>query len=423
MHSTLQLKNLKGPQDFSSLVLEPRFYRGDWLIGFGWDQHRFPEGKYPTRNDLDRLFPNYPVSFSRADGHAMWLNTKALEVCGLLKPVSEWNLPAGAEAHSDENGFPLGILIDRAMEVVFAKIPPDDFQKKKAFLKLAATVFNQEGFTHLRDMQGDEEQWSALAELDSAGEFNLYLDQNFLFEKPEDFEKALGLAVRASRDKYPHLKSRGVKFYLDGALGSEGAALSQPYGGSTADGFLIWDQQQIREWLTKTWEKNLEVSIHAIGDRASHLIAIEARKLWDAGKSGFLNLEHAEVIRTETLRLLDPKQVRLHMQPCHWLTDRNWLKQKLGSLTASCFQWNQAHQLGLPLSWGSDSPIEQPKIFDNYQALRDSPPEIPAYPDLWWKPHEHPNSNWGANCKTTLNENGVNQVIFDGRILEKSPLV
>jgi hypothetical protein len=417
MHSTLQLRDLADPADLSSLEVKPDFFRGEWLVGFGWDQHRFPNQRYPHRTQLDRFFPRFPVAFSRADGHAMWLNTKALEICGLLRPVREWNLPPGGEAHSDENGMPTGILIDRAMELVWEKIPPDTYKQKISFLKAAQRVFNREGFTHLRDMSGDEEQWQALCELEAQGELSLYVDQNFSFEKPDDFQKALDLSVQASKEKHKHLRSRGVKFYLDGALGSEGAALSQPYGGTQSDGFFLWTAEQIREWMQKAWEKKVEVSIHTIGDRACHTVAVEAKRLWDRGFRGFLNFEHAEVMRSETMDLLRGQPVRLHIQPCHWLSDSRWLEKKLGGLIVSAFPWKAAFDRDLAMSWGSDSPIEAPRLADNQKALETSVSQIPPYPQLWWKPHEHPDPQWGHDCRTVYEEGRVREVVFDGHPL------
>ena len=418
MHSMLQLKSLQTPQNFSGILLQDEFFRGDWLIGFGWDQHQFPRQEFPTRQQLDSRFPDTPVAFSRIDGHALWVNTKALQLCGLLRPVSTWNLPAGGEAHIDSDGMPSGILIDRAMELVNSKIPPDHFALKKSFLRQACQVFNRAGFTHLRDMSGDEEQYQALCELDSEQQLTLYIDQNFSFEKPEDFDSALNLSLRAKKERFPHLRSRGVKFYLDGALGSEGAAISRPYGGSgTNSGFLLWEPEQISEWLRRSWEADVEVSVHTIGDRAAELVVTEACKIWQQNPRGFLNIEHAEVIRTETLQQLRGKPVRLHVQPCHWLSDRKWLQQKLGPLAESAFQWRKAVDLDLALSWGSDSPIERPSLSDNYRALVESVSQIPAYQGPWWKPHEHPDSHWGPECFTILQGVEVAEVIFDGRRL------
>ena len=417
----VSLWDLQAPADVQKLNLHPRFYRQEWLLGFGWDQHRFPHHSYPTRFDLDAVFPSTPVAFSRADGHALWVNTKALEVTGLLRPVQEWNLPAGAEALADERGLPTGILIDRAMELIFTAVPQDSLAQKKKDLLEACASYNRAGFTHLRDMSGDESQWQALCELEAEKALTLYVDQNFTFERAEDFTKAFDLALRARRESHSHLKPRGLKFYVDGALGSEGALLSRPYPGGSHRGLQLWSFEQIQEWMQKAWEQNLEMSIHAIGDEASFIVAKAARQTWDRGVHGVLNLEHAEVVRPETFDLLQGIPTVFHMQPCHWNSDRRWLRKKLGSLYAHVFPWAKARERGLQVLWGSDSPIEKPSLFDNQFALEHSPAEdILAYPGEWWRPHVHPNSGWGAGCQTLIENGHVVRVDFDGRILFES---
>ena len=418
MLATLHLKGLRKPSDLSQLSLEPSFFRGDWLIGFGWDQHLFPEGKFPTRFDLDYLFPDKPVAFSRVDGHALWVNSRALQICELLKPVKDWKLPPGAQAFEDSKGSPTGILIDRAMELIFAKIPPESFSDKKSFLLGAVKKFNRAGFTHIRDMSGNKEQWDALRALENANDLTAYLDQNFSFERPEDFKSALQLCEETAAEGSKKIKVRGVKFYLDGALGSEGAALSQNYSGSESRGLLLWSHEQMKDWIQQTWSKKFEVSIHALGDQAAENVARAATEVWQSGQRGILNIEHAEVMRTETVAAFQKMHVNVHMQPCHWLSDREWLKNKLGNLSQFGFPWHEVSKAGMKLSWGSDSPIEEPDLLSNRRALSLSAESgILPYENSWWKPHEHPLPSWGENCVTEIEDDQIISVTFDGEPL------
>ena len=415
MMATLQLKGLRHSSELSRLNIQPEYFRKEWLVGFGWDQHQFPGRKFPTRFDLDVHFPDFPVAFSRIDGHALWVNTKALQICGLLKPVQDWDLPEGGQAIQDPAGYPSGILVDRAMESIFSKIPSESLVEKKMFLQSAIRNFNQNGFTHLRDMSGNAEQWLALRQLEKDQALTIYLDQNFSFEKPEEFSEALRLCVETSKENSQKIKVRGVKFYLDGALGSEGAALSHNYPGTKSKGLLLWQQKQMKDWIKQTWQKNFEVSIHALGDQAAENVARAAFEIWQEGTRGLLNIEHAEVMRPETVALLKQMKVRVHMQPCHWLSDRAWLSDKLGKLLPFAFPWKEVSKSGIPLSWGSDSPIELPRLFANRQALEQScRAGIPQYEGLWWKPHEHPDPHWGSQCQTEIEDDQVVKVTFDG---------
>lgn len=401
--SMLALNDLRDPRQVDTKKIKPEFYRQEWLLGFGWDQFQFAEQEMPTRQDLDLQFPNIPVAFSRVDGHAVWVNSRALEICGLLAPVREWNLPDGAYAETDANGFATGILIDRAMEKIFLHIPQDSIAQKKKDLLAACKEFNQNGFTHVRDMSGDPAQWQALCELEAEGLLTLYIEQNFVFEKEEDVEIIFDLAIRAKKESHQKLRANGIKFYIDGALGSDGAWISQNYPNTNHNGLKLWSKEQVIGWIQRAWQNQLEVSVHTIGDEASYFLASCAREVWSKGIHGRLNFEHAEVVRTETFKLIQGMNVLFHIQPCHWLSDRAWLKNKLGSLYQYAFPWAEVVKNNFQLCWGSDSPIEKPSLFANQQALLESVDTgIAAYSNSWEVPHVHPDQNWGSECKTIL---------------------
>lgn len=401
--SMLELNDVRDPRHINTKKIKPEYYRQEWLLGFGWDQFQFVDQKMPTRQDLDFQFPNTPVAFSRIDGHAVWVNSHALELCGLLTPVHEWNLPGGAYAEADANGFAKGVLVDRAMEKIFSYIPQDSILQKKKDLIVACKKFNQNGFTHVRDMSGDPAQWQALCELEAEGQLSLYIEQNFVFEKEEDVETIFELAIRAKKESHQKLRANGIKFYIDGALGSDGAWLSQNYPGSDSHGLKLWSKEQVVGWILRAWQNNLEVSVHTIGDEASYFLATCAREVWSKGILGHLNFEHAEVVRPETLQLIQGMSVTFHIQPCHWLSDRKWLKHKLGDLYQYAFPWSEVVKNKFQLCWGSDSPIEKPSLFANQLALLESAKDgIPNYAHSWEVPHIHPDKNWGAECRTIV---------------------
>jgi predicted amidohydrolase YtcJ len=417
MHAMASLRGLTEPKELQNLKVQPQFFRGPWLLGFGWDQHLFPNQEFPSRRDLDMWFPNIPVAFSRIDGHALWLNTCGLKQVGYFRPVSEWNLPQGAVALSDSEGMPTGVLLDRAMDLVFKTLPPLSATQTRQMIELAQQELNQAGFTHVRDMSGPPLQWEALVELEEAKELKLFVEQNFTFEAAELFEPTLERCLKAKKDRRKQIRARGIKFYLDGALGSEGAALSQNYQGRNHSGFLIWPREQIKEWVIKSWECGLEVSVHAIGDRASDLMVEVACELWESGHRGLLNLEHCQVMNPVSLSKLKGKSVNLYFQPCHWLSDRAWVDQKIPALKENLFQWRKAYELGLSHFWGSDTPIEKTSLAANFRALCESQLFIPPYPDFWWKPHVHPDPTWGESCFTLFNEETaqVEEVWFQGQ--------
>lgn len=418
MRKGLGLFQLKGPQDLASLKIESHHFRGDWLVGFGWDQSKWSPANFPTAKDLDQFFPDYPVAFSRADGHALWVNTKALEVSGYLKKSeSQKPPPPGGVIIRDKDGFPSGVFVEMAKIEIEELIPSYRRSQKQDFLKEAIRYFNSRGFTHLRDMSGSWGQWEMLEELDANNELTLYIEQNFTCENIEDFERALAEAKRARAREKGHLKVGGIKFYFDGALGSQGAFLSQFYPGTSSKGITLWPLSDVEKAVEKAWREGFDVCVHTIGDEAAHQIAECIQKV-SKGKniSGGVHIEHGEILRPETIQILKTLKTTCHIQPCHWLTDRRWLKEKLPNLYQYAFPWKSLYENGVAIQWGSDSPIEEASVPNNMKALKESPEEgIPAFPGDFLKPHSHRNQNWGGNCKTTFLNGEVVELIFDDR--------
>lgn len=418
MQSGLRLYDLKSPQDVAHLKIEKHHFRGSWLVGFGWDQSKWSPARFPNAQDLDSVFPDFPVAFSRADGHAIWLNSKAMELVGYLnKTETQKAPPAGGVVLRDEYGRPTGIFIETTKVEIESFIPPFSRQQNKDFLKSAIQYFNQRGFSHIRDMSGFQEQWELLRELDLEKGLTLYVDENFTCENIVDFERALGEAKQARATETTHLKARGIKFYFDGALGSEGAFISQFYTGSQKKGLTLWPLEQVELVIERTWKENFQVCIHAIGDEAVHQVVQAAQRVTTKiGHSGKINIEHAEMIRSETIVLMENLDITCHLQPCHWLTDQRWLREKIPSLYQHVFPWAALQNAQVKVQWGSDSPIEEASIFNNWRALTESPNQgIPPFQGDLLLPHTHLEENWGPHCVSSFKDGVFSKLIFDGR--------
>lgn len=420
MQKGLRLFDLSKPEDISKLEIRPEHFRGEWLVGFGWDQSKWPGSKYPTNKDLDKVFPDFPVAFSRADGHAVWLNSKALEIAGYLnKTESEKSTPVGGVIHRNEKGLPTGIFAELAKIQVDLLIPQYSKEQNKEFLLEAISYFNSKGFSHVRDMSGFLDQWNLLREIDLEGKLSLYVEENFTCENLLDFKRALREAKQARETETKHLKARGIKFYFDGSLGSQGAFISQFYPGTNHKGLTLWDLDDVKEVIEKTWQEGFEVCVHTIGDEAAHLILQTAEKVISKCRiKGVLNLEHSEIVRPETIQLMRSLDIVCHMQPCHWLTDRRWLKKKLGPLYAFAFPWKGLQDNGITMQWGSDSPIEEASVENNWLALRESSKEgIPALENNLLGFHSHRESHWGSHCESIFEDGKLVGFVFDGQNL------
>lgn len=402
--SSSSLHGLTDPKKLHLSQFQGLQVRGEWLTNFGWDQHLFPDKKIPHRNDLDRVSQDRPIFLSRADGHACWVNQKTLEIAGLWKQKSEWSSEDSALAEFDSDGWPSGILYESLMYAVYARIPSlTRDQKKFAYLR-AQEIFKSAGFSHIRDMECNSNHFETLMAIQDAGDLKLYVEENFNLENLEDLDKVVSSAVQARREANGRIRVIGIKFYLDGALGSQGAWVSEAYSGTESHGFCLWPAEAVEEILIKSWSEGLSVAVHALGDRASHfMMEIATRVKKQRNLTGAIHLEHAEILRDPTIELMRSLNVRCHIQPCHWLTDRRWLKDKQPKNWRQSFPSARLIAAGVPISFGSDSPIEKPSIAANLEALHDLTKEgIPQPLDNWWKYCSHPDTSWGAGEITKL---------------------
>jgi predicted amidohydrolase YtcJ len=408
--SILNLATVKSIEDLKKIKTNPQNYRDDWLIGFGWDQNLWADPSSINLTELDKIFPNNPVMFIRVDGHAIWVNSVALKRAKITN--FEINDPKGGRFERDSNGKITGILIDAARDQIDLVLPVYTQEQIKRFLKEAMEVFHTNGFTHIRDMGGTRDCWNTARLMEDSNDLKLFVEMNFSFDNLKDFKATLDSARHAKKDKSDLLRVAGLKFYFDGALGSEGALLSKPYPNGKK-GLELYDLCEIEEILLRTWEYGIPVAIHALGDEAVHKVVRLAYELKNRGSEGILHLEHCEVVRPETIKLMRVLDVRCHLQPSHFLTDKKWLKQKLGDLYQFAFPWETLDESGINYSFGSDSPIEKPNLSLTLKGIEESSSEgIPRPLKSIWSGHSHPDGSWGTDCVTRLFPTGEIQVEF-----------
>ncbi|WP_413558685.1 amidohydrolase [Bdellovibrio sp. HCB209] len=374
-------------------------FRGGWLVGFGWDENKWADKKLPTKQQLDEIFPNYPVYLCRADGHTAWVNSAALKKLGL---------------QSDS-----GLLSEKDHLQSFERIPPFAKAQQRQQILAACKLYNRAGFTHIRDMSCTDSLWNLLVEMEEAGELTLAIEENYTVHELNQLDKAIASVLVARKTPSRLLRAKGIKFFYDGSLGSETALLSRPYNGEGNNfGKTLWSLEDAEELMKLTWAAGLEVSVHTIGDEAAHQMVKSARKVSAQGFVGRLNLEHAQVLRNETIQMMKPLHVRCHMQPCHWLSDRKWLQQKLRGLYSYAFPWEALKNAQIPISFGCDSPIEATSFFANRQALEESPKDrIKKFTGDLSVVHGHPDASY-TDSWTIINGNEIEEVVFDGKPLD-----
>lgn len=358
------LKKIKHPQEILEAPTTVNQFRGDWIVGFGWDESLWPADFIIHRNFLDQKFLDQPVFLSRNDGHSSWVNTAGLKKLGF------WNQNSHqSDVVLDETGWPTGHLKEKAHIDSLMKLPEFTLDQKKEQLLSGAKHFNQNGFTHIRDMTSSPQQWKLNQELLASEQLFLHVEHWFVCESVASLDQVIQEALVCKKEENTDMKLRGIKLFVDGSLGSHTAFLSKPYLGQHHSGQMNWSIADISTCLEKVWSHQLEISLHSIGDECTHQIVDAARKVYAKGIQGRLHLEHTEILRPETIQMMKSLHIRCHLQPCHWFSDSVWLEEKLQSLYQFVFPWRMLENSKILFSFGSDSPIEESSWLRNFNAI------------------------------------------------------
>lgn len=413
----LQLQDLKSAEDIKQISLLPKHYRGDWIVGFGWDENKWNQPQKPNKNILDQVFPNTPVFFSRVDGHSSWINTKAIETLTQLGYDFDKKFSAGF-VERDSAGQLTGILVDQAHIEALFKLPKHSDEQVKLFAQTAQHLFHQAGFTHVRDMSMNAQSWNVLARMSEQQDLKLCIDSFVTSEDVNDLDRVVQEVKQLKDQPCFHLRVHGIKIFVDGSLGSKTAALSENYLNTNSSGLMMWGFSDIKAAIQKAWVNNLEIAVHVIGDRAIHEVVTAAREVAASGILGRLHLEHVQILNPKTVQLMKPLHITCHMQPVHWLSDHSWLSRSISeSLMKNLFQWELIRKNNIPLFFGSDSPIEPTSLINSYKALSLSQKHlIPALNADWTQFHSHPDKNW-SNSRTEFDSEKIHQVYFNNEPL------
>jgi predicted amidohydrolase YtcJ len=413
----LQLHSLTSAEDVARLQIKPQHQRGSWIVGFGWNQNNWPNSEFPHKTTLDKIFKDQPVFFSRVDGHASWVNSAA--IAELSKAGYDFSKdPQGGMIQRDSKAEPTGILLDQAHINALLMLPNFSDQQNLNFFETSQKIFNQAGFTHVRDMSMNPYFWNLLRKMEDQKKLTVALDALMTVENLDQLPEALVEIKKMQQDGSEQLKLSGVKIFIDGSLGSKTAYLSENYLNTQQRGLLIWNYEDIRSLIKTSWQAGQQVAIHTIGDAAVETAVRAAREVSAGGVLGRLHLEHVQLLSAQCLQLMKPLHVTCHLQPCHWLSDSSWVKQALPeSLIKNLFQWQLLKKNKIPFYFGSDSPIERTSLFDNLKALQQSAEwGVPALMGHWQEHHQYPDANWCAS-KTVYEDHQVKQVYFKGNAL------
>lgn len=331
-----------------------------WLIGRGWDQNLFPEKIFPTKTTLDSVFKNIPICLTRVDGHAIWVNSKALEIA----QITATTVVSGGEILVDKHHQPTGILIDNATHLVEKHIPPLSRKEIISLLLKAQELCWKNNLHCIHDAGLDLWQIYLLDSLQHAGliKMRIYAMASLNRENLDYFLKNGWI------DK-DLLKVKAFKIYVDGALGSRGALLKKKYadihpsntkGTKQSDhGLLLIDKDTLSKILALLYEKNFQACTHAIGDSANKLILQLYAQYLTPSNDRRWRIEHVQVVDTSELWYFKKYNIIPSVQPTHAISDKKWAIDRLGKERISfAYAYQSLWQQNKILALGTDFPVE-----------------------------------------------------------------
>ena len=330
---------------------------GSWVIGRGWDQNDWPDTRFPTHEALSRAVPSHPVFLTRVDGHAAIANARAMQAAKLAPDAAD---PQGGRIERMAGGAASGVFIDDAMGLVSQAIPPLSRADIRAATLAAIREANRWGLTGIHDAGVNRETIDVYEALAAEGRYDL---RNYVMIESDD--ATLDHYLRRGAQKGLHngrLWIRSIKISADGALGSRGAALLEPYSDEPSHaGLVTTSQERIRAVAERALRAGFQVNVHAIGDRGNRIVldAFEdALRANPAGDHRF-RVEHAQVLHHADIPRFAELDVIPSMQAVHQTSDMYWAGARLGPTRLyGAYAWRSLLATGVIIPNGSDFPVE-----------------------------------------------------------------
>ena len=362
---TFDFRHARTPEEIIEAIRKEaaRRPRGEWIQGRNWDQTNWG-GRFPDAAELSRAVPDHPVYLTRVDGHAAWVNRKALELAGITAATPD---PPGGKILRDASGQPTGILIDRAQNLVAAKIPPPGPEVLRRRLARAARECARLGLTTVHDAGVSADVLAAYRDLIARDELPIRvyamiggegkLWREYLERGPEIGER---------------LTVRSIKLMADGAMGSRGAAFFEPYNDDPGNtGLLMLRREDIERVARQAVERGFQVNTHAIGDRANRIVLEAYAAVLGGRNDRRFRIEHAQVVAPEDFEKFARYSIIASMQPTHATSDMRWAEARIGpERVKGAYAWRRFLALGVPIASGSDFPVEDPNpLWGFYAAI------------------------------------------------------
>jgi len=389
--------------------------RGEWIEGRNWDQTNWG-GRFPDADELSRAVPDHPVYLTRVDGHAAWVNRKALELAGITAATPD---PPGGKILRDADGRPTGILIDKAQDLVAARIPPPSPEVLRRRLARAARECARLGLTTVHDAGVSARVLAAYRELIARDELpiRIYamiggegeLWRQYLQRGPEIGER---------------LTVRSIKLMADGAMGSRGAAFFEPYHDDPGNtGLLLLRREDIERVARQAVERGFQVNTHAIGDRTNRMVLEAYAAVLGGPNDRRFRIEHAQVVAPEDFPKFARYSIIASMQATHATSDMRWAEARVGpERVKGAYAWRRFLELGVPVANGSDFPVEDPNPLWGFYAAITRQDHKGRPPGGWFPEHrmtrQEALESWTIRGAYAAFEEGIKGSLTPGKLAD-----
>ncbi len=338
-----------------------------WIRGRGWNHTHWAVDRFPTAEELNEVVNDRPVWLERVDGHAGWANSKAMELAGI---TAETEAPGGGKIIRYKDGTPTGIFIDKAMDLIESEIPQRTPKGRELALTKALQQMRVHGLTSVHDAGIDTTTWAL---------YKQFADQGKMTTRIYAMISGTGKNFKRLADDGPItsygddlLALRSIKVYADGALGSRGAALLEPYNDDPDNsGLLFLTEQELNNKIAEGIARNYQVNIHAIGDRANRIVLNAFENVKGLfGEQGLRHrIEHAQVVDTTDISRFKELSIIASMQPTHATSDMNMAEERIGTdRMKGAYAWQRFLNQGTVIAAGSDFPVEHVNPFYGLHA-------------------------------------------------------
>lgn len=361
-----QLVNLVGTKSFDEVLERVKEFHAanpkSFLRGRGWDQNDWEVKEFPTKAELDTIFPDIPVALERVDGHAYLVNQKALDMAGI-----DWStkVEGGEIVKKWENGYSgiTGVLVDNPMQMIDSIMPSPSLNDKIKALKDAERISLNHGLTTVNDAGLDRSTIELIDSLQQAGELSIKI-----YAMVSNNKEDVDYYINKGPIKTDRLNVRSVKVYGDGALGSRGAALKEEYSDLPNHfGAMITPVDEIEALAEKLARSEYQMNTHAIGDSANVAVLRAYKKVLQGKEDRRWKIEHAQVLTDNDFDFFESGIIP-SVQPTHATSDMYWAEDRLGDRVKGAYAFKTLLNKAGTIALGTDFPVEDVSPFLTFYA-------------------------------------------------------